>query len=47
MNIHTIKAALLGSVLALSLFGCAEGDSFDYNKNVVLVWYRVRKLLRL
>lgn len=37
MNIHKIKAVLLGGVLAFSMFSCAEGDSFDYNKNVVLV----------
>lgn len=37
MNIHTLKTLLWGSLLTFSMFSCAEGDSFDYNKNVVLV----------
>lgn len=37
MNIHTLKTLFWGSLIAFSMFSCAEGDSFDYNKNVVLV----------
>lgn len=37
MKTYIFKYSLLGVIGVLSMLGCAEGDGFDYNKNVVYI----------
>ena len=37
MKTYIFKHSLLAAIWGLSVFGCADGDSFDYNKNVAFI----------